>query len=263
MLKLSEQNLIKEIIKKKDISCLCHFTPRKNLESIRKNGLVCRNQLPYNAQTTDNSRWDTHSNSICLSISKPNASMLSKKAREGLDLVLIILSPEILYEKNCLFFPHNAATKCYRYSPTYEFQGSEALEKLFANKVSYTKANGKTVNLSRYRKNLTSYEATSDQAEVQCLENIEAKYIIKVFEEGIPLTARGIKINTKEKEITNNFSEVKLTNDFSEIKFSIALDMNKNKSLSKNNEKIDDDNKHKNSFSLARLFNYLSKKFFK
>lgn len=208
MLELSEQNLIKEIIKKRDISCLCHFTPRENLESIRKNGLVCRNQLPYNAKITDNSRWDTHSNSICLSISKPNAWMFNKKEREGLDLALIILSPEILYEKNCLFFPHNAATKCYRYSPTFEFQGSEALEKLFANEVSYTKANGETINLSRYRKNLASYEATSDQAEVQCLENIEANYIIKVFEADIPLNAREIKrrisnLNTKISSISN------------------------------------------------------------
>lgn len=186
----AEQELIGCLIEQRGIQWLCHFTPRYNLESIRRFGLIPRNLL-NDVQVTDHTRYDRHSNAICLSISKPNSWMFNKKQEQGLDLCLLLINPAVLYEKNCLFYPHNAATAIYRDASDEMLQGEKALERLFANEVTYQKS-GRELTTIRRNGDLKKCETTSDQAEVQCLDIIEPTYIWHIIENNIPLTFNGI-----------------------------------------------------------------------
>lgn len=182
-----EQFAIRQIIQRRKIRWLCHFTPCENLPSIEKEGLRPRNLISHDFYITDGSRYDQHRDSICLSISQPNTFLLDKKMQSG-KLYLLLIAPNVLYEKECLFFPHNAATASYRNIDPHFFQGAEALENLFSDEVNYQKSNG--CNYTVFRKNshkLLDCETTSKQAEVQCLDIIEPEYIKCVIEGDISM----------------------------------------------------------------------------
>lgn len=202
----SEQLLISQVIERRHILWLCHFTPRSNLENIKRSGLKTRDLLSnWETTVTDQARFDQHRNAICLSISKPNSWMFNKKCEQGFDLCLLLISPEILYKKNCLFFPHNAATASYRNINIESLKGEQALENLFANPISFQKSGKPPQDIFRFHY-LLDCETTSDQAEVQCLDNIEPQYIMHIFEENIPSTYDEI-LNQVEKINDFNLSK--------------------------------------------------------
>lgn len=202
----SEQLLISQVIERRHILWLCHFTPRSNLENIKRSGLKTRDLLSnWETTVTDQARFDQHRNAICLSISKPNNCMFNKKCEQGFDLCLLLISPEILYKKNCLFFPHNAATASYRNINIESLKGEQALENLFANPISFQKSGKPPQDIFRFHY-LLDCETTSDQAEVQCLDNIEPQYITHIFEENIPSTYDEI-LNQVEKINDFNLSK--------------------------------------------------------
>ena len=88
----SEQLLISQVIERRHILWLCHFTPRSNLENIKRSGLKTRDLLSnWETTVTDQARFDQHRNAICLSISKPNSWMFNKKCEQGFDLCLLAL----------------------------------------------------------------------------------------------------------------------------------------------------------------------------
>ncbi|MGX2970404.1 DarT ssDNA thymidine ADP-ribosyltransferase family protein [Ursidibacter sp. B-7004-1] len=182
-----EQQEINDVLRAREIKWLCHFTPRKNLKNIRENGLKLRNNLDFDAVITDHSRYDRYSNAICLSISKPNKWMFQNKKEQGFDLCLLLINPAVLYQKKCIFYPHNAATACYRNIDLEQLTGSSSLENLFTNPINYQKSGLAPQSIWRYEW-LKQCETTSDQAEVQCLENIEPNYINYIIEDNIPLT---------------------------------------------------------------------------
>lgn len=187
----SEKDQINTIIDKRNIRWLCHFTPRENLDGIKKEGLKIKNHLDSNAVRTDPGRCDRYSNAICLSISKPNVWMLQKKIEQGFDLCLLLIDPAVLYEKKCVFYPHNAATASCRSMDVSEITGAASLESLFDDPISFQKSGQEPQAIWRNRnknKKLQKSETTSDQAEVQCLENIEPKYIQHIIEGDILLT---------------------------------------------------------------------------
>ena len=201
---ISEQSFL-PIIKRRNIQWLCHFTPRQNLESIRKFGLKPRNLLPQHAVVTDTSRYDQHNNAICLSINKPNRWMFDAKIKQGLDLCLLLVDPVVLYRKQCLFYPHNAATNSYRNAESALFAGSQALANLFSDEITFQKSGKEPQTIYRSQNpRLTQSETTSDQAEVQCLEAIESRYILHIIEENIPLTYYEIVRYMERYEDSNN-----------------------------------------------------------
>ena len=212
----AEQLLISQVIERRHIRWLCHFTPRSNLENIKQNGLKTRDLLSnWETTVTDQARFDQHRNAICLSISKPNSWMFNKKCEQGFDLCLLLISPEVLYKKNCLFFPHNAATASYRNIDIESLKGDQALENLFANPISFQKSGKPPQDIFRFD-HLLNCETTSDQAEVQCLENIESQYITHIFEDNIPLTY---------DEILNQVEDI---NDFNLSKQDISQTISQN-----------------------------------
>lgn len=189
----AEQYLIHSVIQNRNIRWLCHFTPRQNLENIKLFGLKPKHLLAFNeAITTDSVRCDRHRDAICLSISKPNKWMFQMKQNQGMDLCLILISPRVLYEKNCVFYPHNAATASYRDISDNELKGGQALERMFDNSVHFQRSGKAPSNIYR-NLGLLNCETTSDQAEVQCLDIIEPEYINHIFDESIPLEYKDIE----------------------------------------------------------------------
>lgn len=201
---------IPSIIEQRNIRWLCHFTPRQNLENIKRNGLKTRDSL-YNTKVigTDNNRSDRFYNSICLSISKPNEKMIRYKESELRNLSLLLLDPAILYKKACVFYPHNAATISFKNMDFVELIGVSAFEKLFDKKVTFQKSKQLETTISRCNR-LDKCETTSIQAEVQCLENIEPKYIKYIFEYDIPLTYNEIDLRVNKEKLNRlpTFEEV-------------------------------------------------------
>lgn len=212
----SDQLLISQVIERRNIKWLCHFTPRKNLEQIKKEGLKTRDFLSSESIVTDPLRYDQNRNAICLTISKPNKWMFNKKQEQGYDLCLLLIDPVILYRKDCLFFPHNAATASYRFVSRDELSGEIGLENMFANPVTYQKSGKVPQDIFR-QQFLKDCETTSDQAEVQCLEHIDPKYIKHIFEEDIPLNYDDILRIVEQKKANENFdslSEIKMLNEY-------------------------------------------------
>lgn len=98
--------------------------------------------------------------------------MFEKKQNQGMDLCLTLINPRVLYENNCIFFPHNAATASYRNVPIANLQGKKAFEALFAQEITYQKSGREPQSIWR-SSSLLDCETTLDQAEVQCLEMID------------------------------------------------------------------------------------------
>lgn len=251
-LNLAKLKLI-QLIGNRKISWLCHFTPRENLKNIKENGLKTRDLLSGFENTfTDQSRFDQYRNAICLSISKPNKWMFNRKVEQGFDLCLLLISPEVLYRKNCLFYPHNAATASYQDIDIKQIQGELALEKMFANSVSFQKSQCAPSTIER-NTFLENCETTSDQAEVQCLENIEPEFIIHIFEDNIPLTYEDIKNRLEnDSAIYNQDFDFILGHDFTDIDLD-GDKFNGSASLLENVENIVDNNKNKLKKSLREL----------
>lgn len=200
---------IKEIIEHRNIKWLCHFTPRSNLNNIKKNGLLLRDNIYSEFEVTDTQRWDNNNNAICLSISEPNKWMFNYKKSQGVDLCLILIDPKIMYTKDCLFFQHNAATKSYRNKLNCEFSGATALEKLFDQNIRFLRASDTQEQVINRASYCHLFATTSSQAEVQCLENIESRFILTVFEENIPLYHDHISQRFKATVVEKNKIDLK------------------------------------------------------
>ncbi|MBS9783643.1 MAG: DUF4433 domain-containing protein [Pasteurella sp.] len=186
---------IKREIESRNIQWVCHFTPRENIENIKKFGLLPRNQIEHStyvdALVTDNERWDGNLDTICLSVSKPNSWMFKMKEKEGFDLCLLLIDPKVLYEKKCIFYPHNAATKSYKHIQKTDLMGVRAFNNLFSETITYQKS-GQEPTVMHRSPLLMSAETTSDQAEIQCYDRIEPECIRYIIEEKIPHTYQEI-----------------------------------------------------------------------
>lgn len=126
-----------------------------------------------NYQYFDKDRADNFLNGVCLSVSFPNSKMFYtyRKKYPQINWVVLTISSKVLYEKNCLFFPSNAACGFYRQYEQTVFESHEIFAAMFADEV-YSK---KGILLRRI--NLLAHHPTDVQAEVICLEGIEPDYI--------------------------------------------------------------------------------------
>ena len=169
---------IQNILRERQIRYLCHFTRLENLESILNHGLIPRANL-YNKEFNDKRnlsihgifndehRYDGKPEAICLSISFPNSSMFYglRCADNRTKWAVIVLSADVLIDKNCAFYPTNAANNCVRHLPTANFQGVDALNALFEG-------------ADEEREFLLPKDPTDVQAEVLVFDEIERKYIL-------------------------------------------------------------------------------------
>jgi hypothetical protein len=171
---LSYKELIKSDVKNRNIEYLVHFTPISNLPSILSNGIqsldfLNANNIPY--IYNDSERIEGYKNSISLSITFPNYSMLSKYRiyeQPTKDMALIFLDPSILWTLNCAFFYTNAAKKVFKNTFLSQYKSFAAWQHMF----------GLTIGkINRNLLNLTPEFTTDPQAEVLCFDSISPKLI--------------------------------------------------------------------------------------
>lgn len=97
-------NLIspKEDIEKRFISRLVHFTNEKNIDNIKKFGLLPKNELirlNILSEFNDVNRLDGHEDGICLSVENPNDYLLKvyQNRYRNVKYKLVTINPSILY----------------------------------------------------------------------------------------------------------------------------------------------------------------------
>jgi ssDNA thymidine ADP-ribosyltransferase, DarT len=113
-----EANSIREFIATRNIPYLVHFTRIENVMSILKNGITPRASLVSGFHFNDEMRLDRFSESTSFSISFPNWQMFYRcrcaERNRGANWVVLAISTEALLTHPCLFFPTNAASRCFQ-----------------------------------------------------------------------------------------------------------------------------------------------------
>lgn len=159
-----------KIVKEKGIEHLVHFTNFVNLKSILENGLVSVDyQKKHNisAHINDPQRLDGHTDAVSLSISFPNYKMFYKvrKDNEGEKWAVLLLEPSIIWEKECAFNKHNAASNESRKLDLEDRKSIEAFLAMFSD------------DELRSKLGLPDNYTTDPQAEILVFDKIEPEYI--------------------------------------------------------------------------------------
>jgi hypothetical protein len=177
---------IKKIIKQRNIKYLVHFTQAENIESILKHGLLSRNEAllqEIDVCFSDPFRFDNRTNSINLSIMRPNYSMFySKRMNIGDDWAVLLISPEVLYENDCEFSSTNAATGC---------DLSDSTES-FSNMFSESVLNNAHREVTRKEIGIPTFCTTDPQAEILVEGAINPNKIMAIAFETLTVKNRQI-----------------------------------------------------------------------
>ena len=177
-----EREAMLDVIKRRKITELCHFTRVSNLESIMKHGLCSRAYLEsgnvLSAEYSDEMRLDGYMSAISLSVSFPNYRMFYRKRRENADAEWCVLSisPEVLVDCCCKFSWMNAASREMRTYLEQSDGSSEDFEKLFQDYGIYKRDDIPIKIPDNY--------TTHPQAEVLVFDHIDCKYIQNVQDNG-------------------------------------------------------------------------------
>lgn len=192
-------NSFEEIIKRRGITHLCHFTKSISLpfifgkqdDNVIPNGIISRelleqsdlySSLPKGTGFTDFKRLDRKKDRISVSIQCPN-EFYFKKAKEKednkipfRDWCILLINPNIIGE-DTIFSPINAASKSIsdkmNINENY-FKGPKAFEYLFSQEIKESKH-------SRYRRKEYPDNITTDlQAELLIKDKISYKDIIGI-----------------------------------------------------------------------------------
>ncbi len=169
---------IKDLVSQRSISTLIHFTREENLPSILENGLHSRESAEKNnikIAISDAQRLDGHLEAISTSISFPNYRMFyPKRLNLSGQWAVLCISPNVLWEKQCAFFKHNAASN----DMQFQKEPSDVInfESMFEQ--NSNKVNG-GINY-RSNLNLSDNQTTDPEAEVLVTDIIETKYITDI-----------------------------------------------------------------------------------
>jgi hypothetical protein len=145
------------------------------LASILNYGLLPRSALekwPNPPQFVDSERFDNRKDAICLSIGFPNYQMFNTRRASGRigSWVVLEIKADVLWEMDCAFCWHNAASREIIYTPIDELRKFDSLLKMFADEVLI---NGE----SRRRHAIPSWYTTNPQAEVLAFGGISPEKI--------------------------------------------------------------------------------------
>ncbi len=169
--KVSEEKIeIRALAQDLEIPHLVHFTRCDNLPSILRYGLssvaICEAE-GISGIRNDRVRLDGQPDGISLSITFPNYRMFYKyrQLQPSEDWAVILLSPKILWEKECSFYKYNAADSRMRHKVKSSLKTAEALQEMFE-----TSENAREPWLRRY-------DPSDPQAEVMVYNTIEARFI--------------------------------------------------------------------------------------
>ena len=177
------QNGIREVLAKRRIKRLYHFTRIENLQSILTHGILPETELSQKKMShfsNDPRRYDGKKNCISLSVEYPNSDNLHKFMKEkiGAKWVVLAVDPEVILYHNCYFAEHNAASSSissfldHNVSP-------KAFENMFADEIIVGFSHGKRI-INR-RVGTPSYWPTSLQAEIMLEGRIAPEYITAIY----------------------------------------------------------------------------------
>lgn len=163
---------IEEFVSSRFVRNLVHFTPVTKLVHIAEEGLLSNSEVRrLNRPVLDGLRMDGLDDRICVSISFPNYRMFHRySVNSKSDWCVLLIDPSLLWHRDCLFYPFNAASSKLSSLPLHAFQGLSALEAMFADEVDGV-ARSKAIAL-----NMT----TSPQAEVLIPGLIPPRFISRV-----------------------------------------------------------------------------------
>ncbi len=184
---MNSEKITQTDVTSRGITILTHFTKVENLPSILQQGLISRSELELNEHTfshTDDLRLDGYTDGICLSISFPNYKMFypSRIKDQSVKWAVIHLDASILWEKDCAFFPYNAASGDFYGISINSKKTKSAFLSLFAEqeRIFTQGEDEKEINI-REHANLHSFYPTNPQAEVICFDNIAPQYINEIL----------------------------------------------------------------------------------
>jgi hypothetical protein len=170
-----EQLEIKAFLEKRNIKKLVHFTNTKNVESIKKHGILSVQELNSRGihyDYNDFHRYDRMLDYISLSVTQPNKYVLKSFKENGTlsEVSLIEIDASILYEEIStprFYCDRNAASNlCKKGSSLRDF------EYMFSNDKSY----------DRYELYRDENEPTDTQAEILFNKKVDPKYIKRIIQ---------------------------------------------------------------------------------
>ncbi|WP_143026434.1 DarT ssDNA thymidine ADP-ribosyltransferase family protein [Paraburkholderia fungorum] len=179
-------NELEAAAKKRGILRLVHFTHADNLESILRHGLCsvsAARMVGLNPKVNDKQRLDGHPWSISLSIAAPNHKMFYKYRMldEHENWVVLLIDRAVLWQKDCAFYPRNAADHRMRDLPLDGQKTVKAFESM------YDALDGLP---TREAQHLNTFDPTDSQAEVLVFDRIEPSMIEGVAFENAGIQAR-------------------------------------------------------------------------
>ena len=163
----------KSIIDERGIDHLVHFTDLRNLESILEHGILTRKELESSdivqALGNGDARFDGNKDATCCSVQYPNMPLYqAKQRRSEFEYAFLILSTDIIVDKDCAFYPGNASEGWLSRRPIKKLSTSWAFEDMFAEVVKGE------------RDGLIENETTHESAEVHVFDSIEPDYIDQI-----------------------------------------------------------------------------------
>ena len=188
---MEKKNEILNIIKQRNITQLIHFTNKKNVNSIIKNGLLNNDELNrrnLNYISNDPERRDNWTYTISLSVTNKNSDLYEAfKYRQKLnddDFTIIKINPTVVVENECIFCDTNAASHTFEsYRQNEDEMGilksSLMFEKMFKSVVTkhMLSFRGKII-----RSNQKPNETTCPDAEICLIGNIPSEKFINLEE---------------------------------------------------------------------------------
>lgn len=176
-----QKEKIKEAVKSRNIQILLHFTALDNLEGILEKGILSLAEMEKQgiaAVKNDEKRLDFCPDGISCSVTLPNAPLLFKfRKNKGRNYILLMIKPDVLWEKECYFCKENAASKKVFLKSYYSTP--EAFEGMFGDyDAGHTRKDLENLYMDGFIKNNMP---THNQAEVLVKQKIEPEYITGVY----------------------------------------------------------------------------------
>ncbi len=162
---------IQDLVARRGIKHLFHFTREANLPSILRCGLVTRDVLRAEGQESNcNDRYRLDgTDAVCASIGFPNYKMFFSLRQENKDVdwILLTIEPSVLWNTKVAFCAANAASRAVTEIPLQQRMRPAAMEAMFTD----------FGDKARSALNLPDSLPTNPQAEVLLLDGVPRRYI--------------------------------------------------------------------------------------
>ncbi len=178
---MSNKKEIEKFTKEIEMPFLLHFTHISNLKSILNKGILSREKvdsLENEVVINDDLRLDNHRETISVSIAHPNDKMFYKYRDDDADWCVLAIKKSVLWNSECLFYKHNAASANVSHLEPEYLSSIDALKSMYEeNELN-----------SREEQCLKSFDPTDVQAEVLVKDIINPEDIL-----GVVVSNRSVK----------------------------------------------------------------------